>query len=113
MGVFVYTDFTSGLMGPHQGEGKLIAGAFADWKDSKNGLVTTYDAKGELLSHGNFSSGPDPDTPTPRRPAASNRGGASSFRCPHRFGAPLLQVFRSGRQGSPLTAGASHFNFLP
>ncbi|MFG3119196.1 hypothetical protein ACGF4C_33145 [Streptomyces sp. NPDC048197] len=52
--VDVYTDFTGGLMGPHQGEGKLIASAFADWKDSKNGLVTVYDAKGELLSNGNF-----------------------------------------------------------
>ncbi|MDC7335518.1 hypothetical protein [Streptomyces lydicus] len=50
----VYTDFTGGLMGPHQSEGKLIASAFADWKDSKNGLVTIYDAKGEILSNGNF-----------------------------------------------------------
>ncbi|MER7155321.1 MULTISPECIES: hypothetical protein [Streptomyces] len=52
--VDVYTDFTGGLMGPHQSEGKLIASAFADWKDSKNGLVTIYDAKGEILSNGNF-----------------------------------------------------------
>ncbi|MEE4419485.1 hypothetical protein [Streptomyces bugieae] len=50
----VYTDFTGGIMGPHQSEGKLIASAFADWKDSRNGLVTIYDAKGEILSNGNF-----------------------------------------------------------
>ncbi|WP_405845523.1 hypothetical protein OG528_05720 [Streptomyces platensis] len=48
------TDFTGGLMGPHQSEGKLIASAFADWKESKNGLVTVYDVKGEILSNGNF-----------------------------------------------------------
>ncbi|WP_414507164.1 hypothetical protein [Streptomyces sp. NEAU-L66] len=52
--VDIYTDFTGGLMGPHQSEGKLIASAFADWKDSKNGLVTVYDVKGELLANGNF-----------------------------------------------------------
>ncbi|MFE6738052.1 hypothetical protein [Streptomyces tubercidicus] len=52
--VDIYTDFTGGLMGPHQSEGKLIASAFADWKDSKNGLVTVYDVKGDLLSNGNF-----------------------------------------------------------
>ncbi|MEU8913083.1 hypothetical protein [Streptomyces nigrescens] len=52
--VDIYTDFTGGLMGPHQSEGKLIASAFADWKDSKNGLVTIYDVKGELLANGNF-----------------------------------------------------------
>ncbi|MGW3014244.1 hypothetical protein ACWC9R_36255 [Streptomyces sp. NPDC001219] len=52
--VDVYTDFTGGMFGPHQSEGKLIASAFADWKDSENGLVTVYDAKGEMLSNGNF-----------------------------------------------------------
>ncbi|MGA5565441.1 hypothetical protein ACPCUV_30325 [Streptomyces platensis] len=52
--VDIYTDFTGGLMGPHQSEGKLIASAFADWKESKNGLVTVYDVKGEILSNGNF-----------------------------------------------------------
>ncbi|MFG2828349.1 hypothetical protein ACGFWI_12930 [Streptomyces sp. NPDC048434] len=52
--VDIYTDFTGGLLGPHQSEGKLIASAFADWKDSKNGLVTIYDAKGEILANGNF-----------------------------------------------------------
>ncbi|MGX1758145.1 hypothetical protein ACWIG5_14730 [Streptomyces lydicus] len=52
--VDIYTDFTGGLLGPHQSEGKLIASAFADWKTSKNGLVTIYDAKGEMLANGNF-----------------------------------------------------------
>ncbi|MEU0133529.1 hypothetical protein ABZ172_05755 [Streptomyces sp. NPDC006296] len=50
----VYTDFSGGMMGPHQGEGKLLASAFADWKDSDNGLVTVYDKDGEILSNGNF-----------------------------------------------------------
>ncbi|MGW3745803.1 hypothetical protein ACWD62_35875 [Streptomyces sp. NPDC005146] len=50
----VYTDFTGGMMGPHQGEGKLIASAFADWRDSENGLVTIYDNAGEILSNGNY-----------------------------------------------------------
>ncbi|WP_326697890.1 hypothetical protein OG909_11430 [Streptomyces sp. NBC_01754] len=50
----VYTDFTGGMMGPHQGEGKLLASAFADWKDSKNGLVTIYDEAGEILSNGQY-----------------------------------------------------------
>ncbi|MCZ1011030.1 hypothetical protein [Streptomyces lydicus] len=52
--VDIYTDFTGGLLGPHQSEGKLIASAFADWKTSRNGLVTIYDAKGEMLANGNF-----------------------------------------------------------
>ncbi|MFE9833962.1 hypothetical protein ACFYP4_02265 [Streptomyces sp. NPDC005551] len=50
----IYTDFSGGLVGPHQGEGKLLASAFADWKDSENGLVTVYDKDGELLANGNF-----------------------------------------------------------
>jgi len=50
----VYTDFSGGLVGPHQGEGKLIASAFADWKTSKNGLVTVYDKDGQILSNGNY-----------------------------------------------------------
>jgi len=50
----VYTDYAGGLMGPHQGDGKLLASAFADWKDSDNGLVTVYDKDGELLSNGNY-----------------------------------------------------------
>lgn len=50
----VYTDFTGGLMGEGTGPAKLIASAFADWKDSENGLVTIYDADGELLGNGQF-----------------------------------------------------------
>lgn len=50
----IHTDYAGGLMGPHQGEGKLLASAFADWKTSENGLVTVYDKDGELLSNGNF-----------------------------------------------------------
>ena len=50
----VYTDFTGGLMGEGAGPSKLIASAFADWKDSKNGLVTVYDAEGELITNGEF-----------------------------------------------------------
>ncbi|WP_282088040.1 hypothetical protein [Streptomyces tendae] len=50
----VYTDFTGGIMGSGTGPAKLIASAFADWKDSDNGLVTIYDADGELLGNGQF-----------------------------------------------------------
>ncbi|WP_239008523.1 hypothetical protein [Streptomyces sp. Tue 6075] len=50
----VYTDYEGGMMGPHQGSGKLLASAFADWKDSDNGLVTIYDKDGEILSNGNY-----------------------------------------------------------
>ncbi len=50
----VYTDFTGGIMGEGAGPAKLIASAFADWKQSENGLVTVYDAEGELLGNGNF-----------------------------------------------------------
>ncbi|WP_369247136.1 hypothetical protein [Streptomyces sp. R41] len=50
----VYTDFTGGLMGKGTAPAKLIASAFADWKHSANGLVTVYDANGELLGNGNF-----------------------------------------------------------
>ncbi|NEB14628.1 hypothetical protein G3I32_38360 [Streptomyces coelicoflavus] len=50
----VYTDFTGGFMGEGTGPAKLIASAFADWKDSENGLVTIYDADGELLGNGQF-----------------------------------------------------------
>ncbi|KIF71870.1 hypothetical protein HY68_01550 [Streptomyces sp. AcH 505] len=50
----IYTNYSGGMMGPHQGEGKLLASAFADWKDSDNGLVTVYDKKGELLANGQF-----------------------------------------------------------
>lgn len=50
----VYTDFTGGMLGEGMGPAKLIASAFADWKQSDNGLVTVYDADGELLGNGNF-----------------------------------------------------------
>ncbi|MFF7856621.1 hypothetical protein [Streptomyces sp. NPDC007904] len=50
----VYTDFTGGIMGEGTGPAKLIASAFADWKHSENGLVTVYDADGELLGNGSF-----------------------------------------------------------
>jgi hypothetical protein len=53
----VFTDYTGGMVGPHQAEGKLIASAFAScWKtnDGKSGLVTVYDKDGELLSNGNY-----------------------------------------------------------
>ncbi|MET9775404.1 hypothetical protein ABZ023_14285 [Streptomyces sp. NPDC006367] len=50
----VYTDFTGGIMGEGTGPAKLIASAFADWKDSDNGLVTVYDAEGEILGNGEF-----------------------------------------------------------
>ncbi|WP_399885965.1 hypothetical protein ACGH7X_16160 [Streptomyces sp. BBFR51] len=50
----VYTDFTGGIMGEGTGPAKLLASAFADWKDSENGLVTIYDADGELLGNGQF-----------------------------------------------------------
>jgi hypothetical protein len=50
----VYTDFTGGIMGEGTGPANLIASAFADWKQSENGLVTVYDAEGELLGNGEF-----------------------------------------------------------
>ncbi|MFD5899125.1 hypothetical protein [Streptomyces sp. NPDC060366] len=50
----VYTDYKGGIMSPNQGDAKLLASAFADWKDSENGLVTVYDAAGELMANGNF-----------------------------------------------------------
>ncbi|MFD3614443.1 hypothetical protein ACFWWT_04170 [Streptomyces sp. NPDC058676] len=50
----VFTDFSGGLMGPHQGEGKLIASAFGSCYESDNGLVTVYDKDGELLANANY-----------------------------------------------------------
>lgn len=50
----IYTDYSGGITGPHQTDGKLIASAFADWKHSKNGVVTVYDKDGEILSNGEF-----------------------------------------------------------
>lgn len=50
----VHTDFTGGLMSPQQSQAKLIASAFADWKNSKNGLVSIYGKDGELMANGNY-----------------------------------------------------------
>ncbi|MGC0376824.1 hypothetical protein [Streptomyces sp. SAI-229] len=50
----IYTDFTGGIMGEGMAPAKLLTSAFADWKQSDNGLVTVYDADGELLGTGNF-----------------------------------------------------------
>lgn len=50
----IYTDFKGDLMSDDQPSGKLLASAFADWRKSKNGLVTVYNVKGELLSNGDF-----------------------------------------------------------
>jgi hypothetical protein len=50
----IFTDFTGGMMGPHQGEGKLIASAFTSCYESKNGLVTVYDKDGEMLANANY-----------------------------------------------------------
>ncbi|MGA5294180.1 hypothetical protein [Streptomyces koyangensis] len=50
----IYTDYTGGVMGEGLGPAKLLTSAFADWKQSKNGLVTVYDADGELLGNGEF-----------------------------------------------------------
>ncbi|GGR90206.1 hypothetical protein GCM10010269_31650 [Streptomyces humidus] len=50
----VFTDFSGGLTGPHQGEGKLIASAFASCYESDNGLVTVYGKDGEILANANY-----------------------------------------------------------
>ena len=50
----IYTDFTGGIMGEGTGPAKLLTSAFADWKQSDNGLVTVYDADGEIIGNGNF-----------------------------------------------------------
>nr|WP_255306502.1 hypothetical protein [Streptomyces sp. Wb2n-11] len=50
----VYTDYTGGFMSANQSDAKLIASAFADWRDSKNGLVTVYDKDGEIMANGNY-----------------------------------------------------------
>lgn len=52
--VDVYTDFKGGILSKDANRAKLIASAFADWKQSKNGLVTIYGADGDLISNGNF-----------------------------------------------------------
>ncbi|WP_418955642.1 hypothetical protein [Streptomyces tritici] len=50
----VYTDFEGGIMSKDASRAKLIASAFADWKTSKNGLVTIYGADGRLIANGNY-----------------------------------------------------------
>lgn len=50
----VFTDFTGGLMGPHQGDAKLIATAFTSCYESDNGLVTVYGEDGEMIANANF-----------------------------------------------------------
>ncbi|PAZ17628.1 hypothetical protein CLM62_01495 [Streptomyces sp. SA15] len=55
----IYTDYTGGLASPDTGNAKLLASAFADFqssrgKASKNGLVTVYNADGDILSNGNY-----------------------------------------------------------
>jgi hypothetical protein len=55
----IYTDYTGDMFSGDQAKGKLIASAFADFQksrglDSKNGLVTIYNANGDMLSNGNY-----------------------------------------------------------
>jgi len=50
----VYTDFSGGMFGPHQGEAELIVTSFADCYDSDNGLVTVYDKDGHVMGNGNY-----------------------------------------------------------
>lgn len=50
----IYTDYTGGIVGPHSGEGKLIASAFTSCYESDNGLVTVYDKDAEILANANF-----------------------------------------------------------
>ncbi|GGX12671.1 hypothetical protein [Streptomyces chryseus] len=50
----IHTDFSGGFMSPDHGKAKLIASAFADWKDSKNGLVSVHGKDGKLIANGNY-----------------------------------------------------------
>ncbi|MFF9059965.1 hypothetical protein ACF09K_14935 [Streptomyces sp. NPDC014882] len=55
----IYTDYTGDMISADAGNAKLLASAFADFqssrgKDSKNGLVTVYNADGDLLGNGNY-----------------------------------------------------------
>nr|WP_243870283.1 hypothetical protein [Streptomyces liangshanensis] len=52
--VDIYTDYSGGFMSENASQAKLIASAFADWKDSENGLVTVYGKDGDLITNGNF-----------------------------------------------------------
>ncbi|MFE2718498.1 hypothetical protein ACFXKI_42855 [Streptomyces mirabilis] len=55
----IYTDYTGDLLSADTGSAKLLASAFADFqssrgKASKNGLVTVYNADGDILSNGKY-----------------------------------------------------------
>ncbi len=55
----IYTDYTGDMTSADAGNAKLLASAFADFqsswgKTSKNGLVTVYNADGDILSNGNY-----------------------------------------------------------
>jgi hypothetical protein len=55
----IYTDYTGDLASADTGNAKLLASAFADFqagrgKASENGLVTVYNADGDILSNGNY-----------------------------------------------------------
>ncbi|MFE9644134.1 hypothetical protein ACFYO0_08330 [Streptomyces sp. NPDC006365] len=55
----IYTDYTGDMVSADAGNAKLLASAFADFqssrgKDSKNGLVTVYNADSDILSNGNY-----------------------------------------------------------
>ncbi|MGP2440508.1 hypothetical protein [Streptomyces sp. JW3] len=55
----IHTDYTGDLISADAGKAKLLASAFADFQadrgnDSENGLVTVYNAAGDILSNGNY-----------------------------------------------------------
>lgn len=58
----IHTDYTGGIMDVDSGaagNGKLLATVFAEFQksrgmDSKNGLVSVYNGKGELISNGEY-----------------------------------------------------------
>ncbi|MET7904004.1 hypothetical protein ABZS86_22185 [Streptomyces sp. NPDC005355] len=55
----IYTDYTGDLASADTGNAKLLASAFADFQAgrgqaSKNGLVTVYNADGDILSNGKY-----------------------------------------------------------
>lgn len=58
----IHTDYTGSIMDLDSGvsgSGKLLASSFAEWQksrgnDSKNGLVSVYNASGDLISNGQY-----------------------------------------------------------
>ncbi|MFF5536352.1 hypothetical protein ACFY71_28370 [Streptomyces cinerochromogenes] len=53
--VDVYTDWTGGMFGSHTPDGRLVVSAYQTWMPGTgSGLVTVYDADGEILANGNF-----------------------------------------------------------